>query len=212
MSPRHAACRSIFPEAESELVAGFHSEYSGMKFGMFFVGEYLGVILISAMITVLFFGGWHGPVLPPLVWFLIKTFLFIGFFILLRAGAPATTLRPAHVLGVEGDAAFDTRELVGYGRDRYGSSLAVKAGHRRANSGTVPAQGKGRRQGIYNAQHSKNTMGRFLARLSQARDYRVSRPEGLSRRHAGEDALSSPAILTVKSVAWLATSAPWSAR
>src|SRR6202023_2240316 len=67
------------PEAESELVAGFHSEYSGMKFGMFFVGEYLGVVLISAMITVLFFGGWLGPALPPVVWFLIKTFVFISF-------------------------------------------------------------------------------------------------------------------------------------
>jgi NADH-quinone oxidoreductase subunit H len=76
------------PESESELVAGFHSEYSGMKFGMFFVGEYLGVILISAMITVLFFGGWHGPVLPGIVWFLIKTFFFIAFFILLRASLP----------------------------------------------------------------------------------------------------------------------------
>ena len=76
------------PEAESELIAGYHSEYSGMKFGMFFIGEYLGVILISAMITVLFFGGWHGPVLPPLVWFLIKTFFFIGFFVLMRAALP----------------------------------------------------------------------------------------------------------------------------
>jgi len=76
------------PEAESELVAGFHSEYSGMKFGMFFVGEYLGVTLISAMITVLFFGGWLGPVLPPVVWFLLKTFLFIAFFILVRAALP----------------------------------------------------------------------------------------------------------------------------
>jgi NADH-quinone oxidoreductase subunit H len=76
------------PEAESELVAGFHSEYSGMKFGMFFVGEYLGVTLISAMITVLFFGGWLGPVLPPVVWFLLKTFFFIAFFILVRAALP----------------------------------------------------------------------------------------------------------------------------
>jgi NADH-quinone oxidoreductase subunit H len=76
------------PEAESELVAGFHVEYSGMKFGMFFVGEYLGVTLISAMITTLFFGGWLGPVLPPIVWFLIKMFAFICFFILLRASLP----------------------------------------------------------------------------------------------------------------------------
>ncbi|HST79393.1 MAG TPA: NADH-quinone oxidoreductase subunit NuoH [Verrucomicrobiae bacterium] len=76
------------PEAESELVAGFHSEYSGMKFGMFFVGEYLGITLISAMITILFFGGWMGPVLPPIVWFVIKTFFFLGLFILMRASLP----------------------------------------------------------------------------------------------------------------------------
>ncbi|HRP43756.1 MAG TPA: NADH-quinone oxidoreductase subunit NuoH [Ginsengibacter sp.] len=74
------------PEAESELIAGFHSEYSGMKFGMFFVGEYLGITLVSCMITILFFGGWLGPsFLPPIVWFLIKMFAFILFFILLRA-------------------------------------------------------------------------------------------------------------------------------
>ncbi len=76
------------PEAEHELAAGFHTEYSGMKFGMFFVGEYVGIILVSAMITTLFFGGWLGPVLPPVVWFLLKTSVFICFFILLRAGIP----------------------------------------------------------------------------------------------------------------------------
>lgn len=76
------------PEAESELVAGFHSEYSGMKFGMFFVGEYLGITLISAFIVTLFFGGWIGPFLPPLVWFTLKTFFFICMFILLRASLP----------------------------------------------------------------------------------------------------------------------------
>jgi NADH-quinone oxidoreductase subunit H len=76
------------PEAESELIAGFHSEYSGMKFGLFFVGEYLGVILISGLIAVLFFGGWMGPFLPPVIWFLLKTFLFICFFVLLRASLP----------------------------------------------------------------------------------------------------------------------------
>ena len=75
-------------EAESELVAGYHSEYSGMKFGMFFVGEYMGITLISAMISVFFFGGWLGPVLPGLVWLLIKTFFFISFFVLVRAALP----------------------------------------------------------------------------------------------------------------------------
>jgi NADH-quinone oxidoreductase subunit H len=76
------------PEAESELVAGFHSEYSGIKFGLFFVGEYLGITLISAMIVTFFFGGWLGPVLPPILWFVIKTFVFICGFILLRASLP----------------------------------------------------------------------------------------------------------------------------
>jgi NADH-quinone oxidoreductase subunit H len=76
------------PEAESELVAGYHSEYSGMKFGMFFVGEYLGITLISAMIVTLFFGGWLGPVLPPLVWFMLKMLVFILGFILVRASLP----------------------------------------------------------------------------------------------------------------------------
>ncbi len=76
------------PEAEQEIVAGYHTEYSGMKFGMFMVGEYLGLVLISSLITVLFFGGWMGPFLPPIVWFVIKASLFIGFFILLRAAIP----------------------------------------------------------------------------------------------------------------------------
>lgn len=77
------------PEAESELIAGFHSEYSGMKFGMFFVGEYLGITLISCMVVALYFGGWLGPAfLPPVAWFAIKTFAFISIFILLRASLP----------------------------------------------------------------------------------------------------------------------------
>ena len=76
------------PESESELIAGFHTEYSGMKFGMFFVGEYLGLILISAMITVLFLGGWHGPLLPPIVWFLLKVFFLIFVFIVSRGALP----------------------------------------------------------------------------------------------------------------------------
>jgi NADH-quinone oxidoreductase subunit H len=76
------------PEAESELVAGYHTEYSSMKFGMFFVGEYLGITLISALIVTLFFGGWQGPFLPPIIWFLLKTAVFITVFILVRAALP----------------------------------------------------------------------------------------------------------------------------
>jgi NADH-quinone oxidoreductase subunit H len=78
------------PEAESELVAGYHAEYSAMKFGLFFAGEYLGITLISAMVVTLFFGGWLGPWLPPIVWFVLKTFVLVCGFILLRA----TLFRP----------------------------------------------------------------------------------------------------------------------
>lgn len=75
-------------EAESELVAGYHTEYSGMKFGLFLVGEYVAIILISALITTLFFGGWLGPWLPGVVWFLIKTMAFITLFIVVRGTLP----------------------------------------------------------------------------------------------------------------------------
>ena len=87
------------PEAEAELIAGFHSEYSGMKFGMFFVGEYLGLTLISAIIVTLFFGGWLGPVLPPLVWFALKTFAFLAFFILVRGSLPRPRFDQLMALG-----------------------------------------------------------------------------------------------------------------
>jgi NADH-quinone oxidoreductase subunit H len=77
------------PEAEHELTAGFHTEYSGMKFGLIMLGEYLALILTCAMTVTLFFGGWLGPdFLPPLVWFSLKTGLLINFFILLRAAIP----------------------------------------------------------------------------------------------------------------------------
>lgn len=76
------------PEADSELVAGFHTEYSGMKFGMFYVGEYVGVTLISALITVLFLGGWLGPILPNFLWFLLKMSVVIGLILAVRAALP----------------------------------------------------------------------------------------------------------------------------
>ncbi|SHF29530.1 NADH dehydrogenase subunit H [Modicisalibacter ilicicola DSM 19980] len=76
------------PEAEQELADGYHIEYSSMKFGMFFIGEYVGMVLISALIVTLFFGGWHGPWLPPIVWFALKTGFFLMLFILLRASLP----------------------------------------------------------------------------------------------------------------------------
>lgn len=84
------ARRSPFdlPEADSELVAGYHTEYSSMKFAMFFMGEYLDVILISCLVAVLYLGGWNGPVLPGIIWFIIKMFAVIFVFMWLRAVLP----------------------------------------------------------------------------------------------------------------------------
>jgi NADH-quinone oxidoreductase subunit H len=82
------------PEAETELVAGFHTEYSGIRFAMFFLGEYVHVIVISAMAVTLFLGGWHGPVfafadwLWPMFWFVLKTTLFVYLFVWIRATLP----------------------------------------------------------------------------------------------------------------------------
>ncbi|QHC36766.1 NADH-quinone oxidoreductase subunit NuoH [Komagataeibacter xylinus] len=76
------------PEGENELGAGFHTEYSGMKFGMFFIAEYAGIVLVSSLVTTLYLGGWRGPFLPPAMWFTLKTGVMVIFFILLRAGLP----------------------------------------------------------------------------------------------------------------------------
>jgi NADH-quinone oxidoreductase subunit H len=69
-------------------VAGYHTEYSGMRFGLFFVGEYINVIILSTMVTVLFLGGWHGPLLPPMVWFILKVLAVIFCFIWTRGTLP----------------------------------------------------------------------------------------------------------------------------
>ncbi|MBM3471415.1 MAG: NADH-quinone oxidoreductase subunit NuoH [Armatimonadetes bacterium] len=76
------------PEAEQELIAGFHTEYGGFKFAMFYVGEYVGIITMSLLVTTLFFGGWHGPLLPGPLWVGIKTFAFACLFIWIRATLP----------------------------------------------------------------------------------------------------------------------------
>ena len=72
------------PEAESELVAGYHTEFTGMRFALFFLGEYTQVFVLSAIVTLLFLGGWNGPFLPGWVWFFLKTYLVIFLVMWLR--------------------------------------------------------------------------------------------------------------------------------
>lgn len=76
------------PEAEQELTAGYHTEYGGMKFAMFFLGEYINILAVSSLATTLFFGGWLGPGDIPILWFLIKVSFFVLFFIWVRATMP----------------------------------------------------------------------------------------------------------------------------
>jgi NADH-quinone oxidoreductase subunit H len=76
------------PEAESELVGGYHTEYSSMRFAMFFIGEYAAMLAASALAATIFLGGWQGPWLPGWLWFFIKVFAFMFFYIWLRATFP----------------------------------------------------------------------------------------------------------------------------
>jgi NADH-quinone oxidoreductase subunit H len=76
------------PEAESELVAGFNTEYSSMRFALFFVAEYMNVFTVSLLATLLFLGGWGGPLLPGIVWLFLKTYLMVFAIIWVRATFP----------------------------------------------------------------------------------------------------------------------------
>jgi NADH-quinone oxidoreductase subunit H len=76
------------PEAENELVAGYHTEYSGMRFGLFFLGEYVNIIVLGGVVANMFLGGWKGPLLPPLLWFVIKVLAVAFFLIWVRATLP----------------------------------------------------------------------------------------------------------------------------
>jgi NADH-quinone oxidoreductase subunit H len=76
------------PEAETELVAGYHTEYGGMRFGLFSTAEYINMITLSGLAVTLFFGGWGGPFLPGPLWFVLKLGAFIFVFLWLRATLP----------------------------------------------------------------------------------------------------------------------------
>src|SRR4029077_6835267 len=73
------------PEAEQELVGGFHTEYSGFKFAMFYLAEYMNIVSVSTVASVLFLGGGNGPLLPPIVWLIIKISIFLFFYIWIRS-------------------------------------------------------------------------------------------------------------------------------
>ncbi|MGD6858533.1 MAG: NADH-quinone oxidoreductase subunit NuoH [Enterobacteriaceae bacterium] len=81
------------PEAEQEISDGYRIEYSGLKFSLFFIGEYINILLHSIMISILFFGGWNGPFFSSFIFFILKTFIFIFCFILIRASLP----RPKYI-------------------------------------------------------------------------------------------------------------------
>jgi NADH-quinone oxidoreductase subunit H len=76
------------PEAENELVAGYHTEYSGMRFGLFFLGEYITMVVLGSLVAVFFLGGWRGPLLPPLIWFSLKVLAVTFVMIWLRGTLP----------------------------------------------------------------------------------------------------------------------------
>jgi NADH-quinone oxidoreductase subunit H len=75
-------------ECENELVAGYQTEYSSMKFGLFYLGEYAHLLFLSALMTTLYFGGWQGPLLPPIFWFMAKMFFFVFLFVWIRGTYP----------------------------------------------------------------------------------------------------------------------------
>ena len=108
-----------FPEAEQELVAGYHTEYSSMAFAMFFLAEYINMVTVSAVATDLFLGGWHGPFLPASlgwIWFLVK---IVGAAVLLHldaVDAAAVPLRPADAVRLEVPAAAGRAQPAGDGR------------------------------------------------------------------------------------------------
>ncbi|OGW80500.1 MAG: hypothetical protein A3G33_09640 [Omnitrophica bacterium RIFCSPLOWO2_12_FULL_44_17] len=81
-------CPFDLPEGESEIIAGFHTEYSGMKFALFYMAEYMNAFSVSALVTTVYLGGWQGPILPSWLWFFAKTFVLISIMMWFRGTFP----------------------------------------------------------------------------------------------------------------------------
>jgi len=86
------------PEAESEIIAGYHTEYSGMKYAMFLLAEYINAFIVSAIAATLFLGGWQGPLLPPYVWFFVKAYAI--YFVLMWLRGTLPRLRIDQLMGL----------------------------------------------------------------------------------------------------------------
>lgn len=86
------------PEAENELIAGYHTEYSGLRFGIFFLGEYVTLVILGALTAVFFLGGWHGPFLPGIIWLLLKIAAVVFVMIWIRGTLPR--LRPDQLMAI----------------------------------------------------------------------------------------------------------------
>ena len=131
------------PEADTELVAGYHTEYSGMRWGLFQTAEYINMIVLSGLCVTLFFGGWHFPWVPSLdqfgpIWFVLKLFALVIRLHLAARDAAAPALRPADALRLEGAAAGRDRQRARHRLPRGGWSVMSASSRTRSRASASP--------------------------------------------------------------------------